>query len=219
LPPSTVFEIFAMVSADRYAGLGRPASRYRFHAKGAALLLYPGGLERVAAVSKALTTDDASVTQCPKVSDPNLEVGGACLTAARHPKEDKYPVVLFPAPLDLNVQVLEHLGSVHEESNDVVAAADRALENSAVWNPFRVRIGEFDGTRRIARIHRLVEPLYGFETGLRHRAASIADGGPRRPYVRAAPLRGKRQRSGAPSQKAGSARMGGARLERATSCL
>ena len=33
LRPSTVFEIFAMVSEDRYAGRERPTSRYRFHAK------------------------------------------------------------------------------------------------------------------------------------------------------------------------------------------
>lgn len=78
--------------------------------------------------------------------DSDLEAGAACLTAAGYPK-DKHSIVPLPAALDLVVQLPEHLRSVHEKPKHVVAAADRALPNSAVWDPLRVRVEELADAR------------------------------------------------------------------------
>src|SRR5262249_36992856 len=104
------------------------------------LLRKPGGLEGFVPVGVPRASHDEAVTQGPKVPDANVEPRAAGSPTSGRPNEDEHPVVRVPEPLRLQAKLLEHLGLLHKEPNDVLAPSDWSLPYPAVWNPFHIGI-------------------------------------------------------------------------------
>ena len=105
----------------------------------------------------------------PHVRDPNLKRCAAGLPASGHAKEGEDSVFRGREALGFDAKLVEHLSPVGEEPDDLFAASDRSLADSAVGNPFGVRVHQFRRACHILGVHRPVEPKHHLHVLLRHR--------------------------------------------------
>src|SRR5262245_49981328 len=101
------------------------AERLHLHHHG--LLPQPGGFEGLIAVAVSLASHDKAIAQCPQMPDANVESRAAGGAAPPHVHEDEDLVVGLPEALRFRAKLIEHLGPIREEPNDVLAAPDRLL--------------------------------------------------------------------------------------------